>query len=64
MSQEKELSKHQQARKPLGHLLWQMVALKPEEEALEAGGGGSGTSGGSSYNKVLKEREWWHFWKL
>lgn len=39
MSQEKELSKHQQARKPLGHLLWQMVALKPEEEALEAGGG-------------------------
>lgn len=63
MSQEKELSKHQQARKPLGHLLWQMVALTPEEEALEAGGG-SGTSGGSSYNKVLKEREWWHFWKL
>lgn len=40
MSQEKELSKHQQAREPLGHLLWQMVALKTEGEALEAGGAG------------------------
>lgn len=35
VSQENELSKHQQARKPLGHLLWQMV--KTGEEALEAG---------------------------
>lgn len=37
VSQEKELSKHQQARKPLRHLFWQMVALKTDE-ALEAVG--------------------------